>query len=129
MISFNNEFVDAPQSAGNDFSAADGMDVVVIAPYWSDNDIRLSGVVSYAVFETSHPDPAVSDRILGVSTFVSNNTMSVFNATWMLLVEWEDCQPFSADPTIDPDFSASVSTCQGRVNSLIHNRPPQTPSQ
>ena len=115
LVSLHDEFVTAPQSPGNDFSDADGMNLVVIAPYWSDNDIRMSGVVSYALFETSHPDPDVSARISIVNDFVTNQTMTAFNATWLLLVEWEDCQPFPAgssdpiDPSIDSNYLASVS--------------------
>ncbi len=90
------------------------MNLVVIAPYWSDNDIRMSGVVSYALFETSHPDPDVSARISIVNDFVTNQTITVFNAIRMLLVEWTGCQPFPAGanpvpPLSDPNYLASVS--------------------
>ncbi len=108
--------MDPPQQ-GSDFSAADGEGVVIIAPYWSDNDIRLSGhgFVRYEEYPSTHPHPSVGAKLKEVSEFVSNETGTVFSGVWMLLVEWNNCPPFPAgfsgpiDPSIDANFLSSVS--------------------
>ncbi len=107
--------MDPPQQ-GSDFSAADGEGVVIIAPYWSDNDIRLSGAVEYVQYTSTHQIPAVGAKLEQVSEFISNETGTVFSGVWMLLVEWNNCPPFPAgssdsiDPSIDATFLSSVSS-------------------
>ena len=47
----------------------------------------------YEVYE--HQEPEETQRLELVSEYVVNCTdgLEVFNATWMLLAEWSDCQP------------------------------------
>ncbi len=106
--------MDPPQQ-GSDFSAADGEGVVIIAPYWSDNDIRLSGDVRYVQYTSTHQIPAVGTKLEEASEFISNETGTVFSGVCMLLVEWNNCPPFPAgssdpiDPSINATFLSSVS--------------------
>ncbi len=89
--------------------------MVIIAPYWSDNDIRLSGSVRYEEYSSTHPNPSVGAKLVEISEFFSSKTGTVFSGVWMLLVEWNNCPPFPAgssgpiDPSIDATFLSSVS--------------------
>lgn len=119
IISLNDSFVDDPQTPGSDFSQANGRGVVVIAPYWSDNDIRMSGTIRYETYETSHPSPLVQERLREISEFVSNGTGTTFSGVWMLLVEWNMCPPYPAGEMnsmgVDPTFLSSVSVASKTI--------------
>ncbi len=93
--------MDPPQQ-GSDFSAADGEGVIIIAPYWSDNDIRLSGAVRYVEYTSTHQIPAVRAKLAEVSELLSDATGSVFSGVWMFLAEWSNCSSFQAgsDPPV-----------------------------
>ena len=68
----------------------------VVAPYWSDNDIRREGTVSYEVFEFQKTG-VHGDEVL---TTVSNYIMEEFGNTtnflgvYMILAEWNNVHPF-----------------------------------
>ena len=59
-----------------------------MAPFWSDNDIRVSGDVCYEVHDKG------SDYLSQVNAFISNKTQTEFNGKWMLLVEWDKVHPY-----------------------------------
>ncbi len=105
--------MDPPQQ-GSDFSAADGEEVVIIAPYWSDNDIRASGSVRYEKYTSTHQLLAVRAKLAEVSELISNVTGTAFSGAWMFLVEWDNCSSFPAgsnaiDPSINATFLSYVS--------------------
>jgi len=61
----------------------------LVAPFWADHDTRPSGQVSYEV----HQSNALTSC---VSQFISQQHMSNFTATWMLIAEWEDIQQYGS---------------------------------
>ena len=65
----------------------------VVAPYWSDHDIRGEGEVSYETFEKgrSDHDDMLLDR---VNTYLNANMMTNFTGTFMILAEWRDVHPY-----------------------------------
>ena len=109
--------MDPPGEHGTDLSAVNGRDVVAIAPFWSNNDIRtLTSIPAPVRYESYETGPRlVNARLAEISEFISNKTMSNFSGTWMLLAEWRGCPPFPAgDSTLaasypDPDYLSLVS--------------------
>ena len=109
--------MDPPGETGTDFSAVNGRDVVAIAPFWSNNDIRTLNSIPAPVRYESYGmgPPFVDARLAVISEFISNKTVSNFSGTWMLLAEWRGCPPFPAgDSTLaasypDPDYLTQVS--------------------
>ena len=61
----------------------------LVAPFWADHDTRPSGQVSYEV----HYSNALTSH---VSQFISQQQMSNFTATWMLIAEWEGIQQYQS---------------------------------
>ena len=115
-----------PEESGTDLSAVNGLNVVAIAPFWSNNDIRMSGTIRYESYSEATGSSAVNARLDEVSEFVSNETMNSFNGTWMLLVEWRDCPPFPAGDLTqaasfpDPDYLTLVSQQKyNRINTYL----------
>lgn len=80
----------SPQNSGNSFPSERAAHV--IAPFWSNNDIRRSGRIRYEVYDTSNGAAAV-DVLNRVSDVIVNRTGESFQGVWMLLVEWENCHP------------------------------------
>lgn len=84
--------------------------LTVVAPFWSDNDLRKSGSVSYEVF--TNPG---SDALQSVSGFVSYQTNTTFVGTWMLLSDWSDVHQFPHGvgnlTSLYSEFTAQVSFC------------------
>ncbi|XP_003384557.1 PREDICTED: mucin-like protein [Amphimedon queenslandica] len=60
----------------------------VVAPYWSDNDIRDEGDVCYEVHNED------SNLMRSISEFISYKSGSAFRGNWMLLAEWSDVHPY-----------------------------------
>ena len=80
----------SPQTSGNLFPD-DTNTSHVVAPFWSNNDIRRDGEVNYEVHDgRSAESAAVVDQ---VSEAIVNQTGRDFRGTWMLVVEWRDCHP------------------------------------
>ena len=104
LISFDQEFAGSPQSPGSDFSEVPD-DILVIAPFWSDNDIRMSGMIRYEVYEAG-TSSQIDNELSDVGQFIVTETGGEFNGTWMLLAEWRDCHPFPhGEPMADPTIS------------------------
>eukprot|EP00731_Ephydatia_muelleri_P017659 Em0010g757a len=57
----------------------------VVAPFWSDNDLRLAGNVTYQVF---------TSQLADVNAFISDTTGTNFTGTWMLVAQWNGAHPF-----------------------------------
>ena len=94
IISFGAGFyIHTPVEFPGPFS--DVADAYLVAPFWSDNDIRLDGEIFYEVHVAGNNSN--SDQILSqVSAFVSNQTADDFTGTWMLVVQWDEVNPFPA---------------------------------
>lgn len=91
-ISFEEGSVPPPQVAGASLYQ-DATETVLIAPFWTDSDLGLGGTVRYEIYE---PDGSERrERLELVSGALVNQTEELdrFDARWMLLVEWRDCQP------------------------------------
>ena len=67
-----------------------------IAPYWSDNDARLNGLVSYQTYSVG--ESSDSDNTINlVNRFIEMNTSSTnFNGSFMLVVTWSEMHPYPA---------------------------------
>lgn len=87
----------------------------VIAPYWSDNDIRREGNVSYEVFEFQKTG-TYGDEVL---TIVNNYIMEQYgNSTnfvgvYMILAEWNAVHPFPHGS--DNSLSSSIASFVNKV--------------
>jgi hypothetical protein len=82
----------------------------LIAPFWSDNDIRRGiGEVSYWVHSGQ------SDSLTFVSTYISQQEQVKFNGTWMLAAEWRNVPEYLGNISIviknslAPKFALLVS--------------------
>ena len=87
----------------------------VVAPYWSDNDIRQRGSVIYEVFQSG--DSAYGDSLLAtVSDFIKDNfnNDSNFQGTYMILVEWNGVHPFPDDAG-----ASTLSSAQRNFADLV----------
>ena len=106
IISFGHQFLfwfPEPFPGGN---------IHVVAPYWSDNDIRREGNVSYEVFQLQGTG-AYGDQLLDdVSSYIRERSMSSdFQGSFMILAEWEGVHPYphGASNSSDDDlFLAQV---------------------
>jgi hypothetical protein len=92
----------SPQTSGNSFP--DERTAHVIAPFWSNNDIRMAGRVRYEVYD-SRTSAASMNVLNRISDTIANRTGESFQGTWMLLVEWEDCHPSPHGQTSLPSNS------------------------
>ena len=64
----------------------------LVAPFWSDVDITMSGNIHYEV----HMDNifGYSLALGNVSQFISRSASVDFLGTWMLVVSWESVHPW-----------------------------------
>lgn len=60
----------------------------ILAPFWSHNDICISGQVCYEV----HQEDSI--YLSNISEFISLKTGDDFRGRWMLLVEWDSMHPY-----------------------------------
>ena len=76
----------------------------VVAPFWNDNDIRISGAVRYAVIDGTQGNALLKN----ISVFIQRNHKSVaavdFAGVWMLVAHWDNVHPY---PHGSPSFAAS----------------------
>ncbi len=93
--------MDPPQAGSDDFTAIDNEGLVMLAPYWSDNDFRVEGGVSYAVYSSTQ-NSSFTAILNATAQAISNERQSAFNADWMLLVEWNNVSPFPAGSGSSP---------------------------
>ena len=111
ILSFGVPFYNAePYAFPSDFS--DIASLYLIAPFWSDVDIRREGSVFYEVHTTEN---AASEDLLGdVSAFVSNYTGNDFQGSWMLIAQWDEVHPFPAGSP----FAEFLSIFYGDLNAV-----------
>ena len=72
----------------------------LVAPFWSDIDIRGDdgGEIYYQVHSRGNNN-SVSDELLDeVSAFISNSQQTVFSGSWMLVAKWDHVKAYSGDP-------------------------------
>ena len=111
MISFDGEVRLSPQTSGNSFPSE--RTAHVIAPFWSNNDIRRAGRIRYEVYN-GRTSTASVDILNRISDVIFNRTGESFQGVWMLLVEWEDCHP-------SPHGQPSLPTNSYLQQVLCHN--------
>ena len=61
----------------------------VVAPFWSDNDIRKEGTVRYVVVE----EDTTGLISMASAVVVNSRNDAVFFGTWMLVVQWDQVHP------------------------------------
>ena len=84
--------------------------VYVVAPYWDDVDIRLTGNISYEVHSRSTNNPRSDQLLDDVSGFVENSTGQSFQGSWMLVAEWKEVHPWPhANPVYHWLFLNTIS--------------------
>ena len=95
VISFGVEFSHFFPSLFPTESAVTYYDFAV-APYWTDNDARLNGRVSWEMYSTG--DSAVTDDIIDdVNTFINTNTNETdFVGNFLFVGFWEEMHPYPA---------------------------------
>lgn len=93
----------------------------VVAPFWSDHDIRNEGSISYQVHQLGREPNSPSARLLQrVSSFVNHQTGADFSGQWMLLVQWTQVHPFphgntgALSPSVQ-EFVEKTNTYQALV--------------
>ena len=70
--------------------------IPVIAPFWSDNDIRREGDIHYATYQ-QEPDGEANILLEVVSSFIRNQSElgdSSFRGRWMVVAEWNRVHPY-----------------------------------
>ncbi len=75
----------------------------VIAPFWSDNDIRLEGVVRYTSYcnisnhpECNHNTDTYQPLLDVVNRYIQNDVVAegnFFVGNWMLIAQWDHVHP------------------------------------
>ena len=66
----------------------------VVAPFWSDNDIRKEGTVRYTFVtpkQSNEADTLINEVVSYILTTMKN--IDEFEATWLLLAQWEKVHP------------------------------------
>ena len=97
MISFSEPFYSAvatpfPGSAASAY---------IVAPYWDDVDIRLTGNVSYEVHSRSGNNPGSNQLLDEVSSYVEVLIGQSFQGIWMLVAEWKEVHPWPHGNSVD----------------------------
>ena len=84
----------------------------MVAPYWTDNDIRREGNVSYEVFQLQATGPYGDYLLNYVSSYIREcNMSSDFKGSLMILAEWEEVHPYphgSSSASDDDPFLVQV---------------------
>ena len=68
----------------------------VVAPFWSDNDIRRAGTVGYAVINSGESQKG-DELLRNVSSFIQhqkNGEADDFEGQWMLVAYWDRVHPY-----------------------------------
>ena len=73
-------------------------DSLVVAPFWSDTDIRLAGNIHYRLIEagrsTGEFDKALLDFVGGLVAARGPESAANFSATAMLMAQWLNVPPY-----------------------------------
>lgn len=93
------------------------INIDVVAPYWSDNDIRREGSVKYEVLQAGNS--LREDMLLAtVSDFITETlgNMTTFKGSYMILAEWNNVHSFPHGSS-----SSSLSPTQEEFIALVCN--------
>ena len=71
------------------------MQGLVVAPFWSDNDIRREGSVRYATYsvEDGTSNPAGTDLLRRVNDYIQTLGAEDFHGRWLLVAHWDQVHP------------------------------------
>ena len=70
------------------------MQHLVVAPFWSDNDIRNEGVVRYATYTEGGESVLGAALLTNFTTYIrSLNKDPDFEGHWMLVAHWDGVHP------------------------------------
>ncbi len=107
-ISFGSPLSTPPQTPGPSL-LQDAAEIFLVAPFWTDYTLEAGGSVRYEVYSSPNSDTAQEDVLASISRFLVNRTsgLEVFDASWMMLVEWEDSQPFLTQANLNANPNSS----------------------
>ena len=95
----------------------------VVAPFWSDNDIRINGSIRYEVHSRVAGPNTTSARLLDqVSSFIINQrnlTAGSFQGQWMLVAEWNEVHPYPHGDSTFANSSEQLNAFVERVSTKI----------
>ena len=75
-----------------DFNLFPNLNQFLVAPYWTDIDLRVTGRVAYKLIYTSSTS---NNKVLqNINQFLAQNQTLKFSATWGLVASWEETCPF-----------------------------------
>ena len=70
---------------------------MVVAPFWSDNDIRKQGAVRYVTFHSSNAttNPVGKAWLDKVNKYIQDTQegFDMFQGDWLLTVHWDQVHP------------------------------------
>ena len=88
-------------------------DALIVAPYWSDVDIRLQGRIYYRLIEpgrsTEDLDMTLLNFINGYIAARQSDIAANFSATAMLVAQWRDVPPFPIGGSVEGLSQPEVS--------------------
>ena len=87
----------------------------VVAAYWSDNDIRREGNVSYEVFEFQKTGTYGDEVLTTVSNYIMEELENAtsFLGVYMILAEWNSVHPF-------PHGSSNIDFSSIFINKVLY---------
>ena len=87
----------------------------VVAPYWTDNDIRREENVSYEVFQLQNTGSYADQLLDDISGFIrEHNISSDFTGCLIILAEWKNVHPYphgDREHSDDDTFLEQVLNC------------------
>ena len=71
------------------------MQGLVVAPFWSDNDIRKEGSVRYATYsvDDSANNPVGAELMKTVNNYIRTLEVEGFHGRWFLVAHWNGVHP------------------------------------
>lgn len=88
----------------------------VVAPFWSDNDIRMNGSIRYEVHaRVAGPrtrSPQLLDLVSSIIINQRNLTAGSFQGQWMLVAEWNEVHPY-------PHGNSTFESSSGQLNAFV----------
>ncbi len=81
----------------------------LLAPFWSNIDLRRGGSVKYEIYMGS--DQSAVAQLEYISNFIEQREGVPFSGCWMLIVTWLDTRPFFLfDSSIEVSYFFRAST-------------------
>ena len=74
----------------------------VVAPFWSDIDLRIAGSVLFQDFTTGEA------QLDTVSQFIRAQMKNSFSGTWMLVAYWDSVPEYYPDPRVFLDIVSGM---------------------